>query len=309
MKNRLAKIITSLALAAVLTCSGAAAQAAEAVGTEYADTLSIESCAANVKRIYKEKYPEQADIIDEVVDIITGDEVFIGIFEREGAKAFEVVEDSLHDVLDPSAAPAAYDEDYYYVDHVIPDVQQIAKNYCGVACLVMAMRGAGLIPYTNDINVLNNYQEQYGQEIGLPKGLEYGGAHIDKMIGFLQDKFGKSPTGWTYKKKIFTRFTYSRIGEFIATTLLAERVPILRISQPQKLNYYPDSYNDGAHYIVVTGFDTATGEIDVIDPHFNNKYFGRHTINISELENSLDINNSLWMCAYTQAPDGADVYE
>lgn len=308
MKNRPAKTIISLALAAVLTCSGAAAQAAEAVGTEYADTLSIESCAANVKRIYKEKYPEQADIIDEVVDIITGDEEFIGIFEREGAKAFQIAEDSLHDVLDPSAAPAAFDEDYYYVDYVIPNVQQIANNYCGVACLVMAMRGAGLIPYTNDKNVLNNYQEQYGQEIRLPKGANYG-AHIDKLIGFLQDKFGKSPTGWTYKSKALTRFTYSRISDFIVTTLLAERVPILSIPKPCKLSYYTKSYDGGGHYIVVTGIDTATGEINVIDPHFDNEFFGRHTINISELEAVPDIDDDLWMCAYTRTSDDPYIYE
>lgn len=53
MKNKLVKTISSLAMAAVLVCTSASAQAAEAADTGSADTLSIESCAANIKSIYK----------------------------------------------------------------------------------------------------------------------------------------------------------------------------------------------------------------------------------------------------------------
>ncbi len=104
MKNKLVKTLSSLAMVAVLVCTSASAQAAEAADTGTADTLSIESCAANIKSIYKARYPEQADVVDGVVDVILRDEVFIDIFEDEGAAAFQIIEDALHDALDPYSA-------------------------------------------------------------------------------------------------------------------------------------------------------------------------------------------------------------
>lgn len=306
MKNKLGKSLASFTMAAVLAFTSVAAQAAEIVGAESTDTLSIESCAANIKSIYKEKYPEQTDVVDEVVDIITADETFIDIFEDEGASAFQIVEDSLHDALDPYIAPLAFDEDMYWVDHLIPSVQQAENNFCGPASLVMALIGAQKVDYTLDTTITDKLQYDYAKETGIVSelGVNSGnGVEIGKMKNFLQKRFPVSSMGDTYRNKIFTRFSIAPIEDFLAFALLCDTLPIIRVDEPGRLNYYPDNYGWNPHYIVISSINLSTGEVGVIDPHWNDKYFGRHTVTLAEIEDLVYSKGNLWMCIYTRTSE------
>ena len=102
-----------------------AAQAAEAVGTAVvAEDLSLEGCAENIKRIYKERYPEQAEMIEEIVDTVSANEEFIYIFERNGASAFGIIENTLERALVPSVSPVGWNDDTYYTDYPCQKIQQ-----------------------------------------------------------------------------------------------------------------------------------------------------------------------------------------
>lgn len=83
MKIKFSKRVLAFLTAATIFSSMTAAQAAETIGTAItAEDLSLEGCAENIKRIYKERYPEQAEMVEDIVDIISADEQFIYIFEQ-----------------------------------------------------------------------------------------------------------------------------------------------------------------------------------------------------------------------------------
>lgn len=64
----------------------------------------IPSCSENVKKTYKERYPEHSELIDSIVDSIISDEEFIEYFESEGPVAFQIVADVLDDSLEPKTS-------------------------------------------------------------------------------------------------------------------------------------------------------------------------------------------------------------
>lgn len=218
-----------------------AAQAAEAVGTTVtADDLGLESCAENIKRNYKERYPEQTEMIEEIVDIISADEEFICIFEQEGATAFRIIEDSLRDVLEPAPAPISWDEDYYYARYYFPVIKQVQDTFCGAASIVMALMGGGKVNWTADTSITNQMQYEIATETGIwdPKTnskIDDKGIDINDMKNYLQEYFPADSLGYTYQRKIFTRFHTSDIEGFLTIALANDTLPVLRVHEPQRL--------------------------------------------------------------------------
>ncbi len=39
------------------------------------------------------------------------------------------------------------------------------------------------------------------------------------------------------------------------------------------------------------------------DPHWDDKYFGRHDITLAEIEDLVNSNGNLWMCVYTRTSE------
>lgn len=113
MNAKLMKIFSACAMTAVLSFTTVAAQAAEVLDNAYigstnvcdTENWSIEDYADNIKDVYIMSYPEGADMITEVVDSYLSDDEFITAFEKMGASAFLIVEETLHNVLEPDAAP------------------------------------------------------------------------------------------------------------------------------------------------------------------------------------------------------------
>lgn len=309
MKHKLSKTLTSLAMAAVLVCSNVTAAAAEAVNAELSDTLSFEGCAANIRSIYKARYPEQTDIVDAVVDALTADEVFIGIFESQGASAFQIVEDSLHDALDPYTAPAAYDESFYYSDYYVPTIQQKEDNYCGVASIIMAVMGGGKkFPDTSPEGI-DKLQDEIARETGIYNKPDKGVVTGD-MAAYLQKYFPANSMNCTYRAKAFTRLedSFKHIDSYLQFAFMCNTLPIIRVEEPRRLSYYPNNYS-GAHYIVISSIDFETGEVWVVDPHYDNRYFGRHLITLDEIKDLVNSSNSdLWMCVFTNTSDEPYIY-
>ncbi len=314
MRNKTAKILSSFALAAMLTCTGVAAQAVEVVDTEYADTLSIESCSANIKGIYKENYPEQSEMIDDIVDTLSSSDEFISIFEDEGATAFQIIEDSLRDALVPTVAPTAWDDDevVYYTKYRFPSIRQKETNFCGVASMLMALMGSGKEEYITNSSLTDKMQYDYAEEVGIysaEKGNTGKGLHIQTMKDFLQKRFTPNSLNYEYRVKGFTKYTVQHLEDILATALSCDTVPIISVNEPWRLSYYPDNYGLGTHYIVIESIDLATGNVDVVDPHYSDEYFGRHTIKIDEVKDLVYSKQGLWICVYTKAPDGDYVYD
>ncbi len=250
-------------------------------------------------------------MIDEIVDCLSADEEFIYIFEQEGMAAFQIIEDSLHDALDPIAAPAGWDNDeYYYTQNKITPVRQAENNFCGVASIIMALIGGG---YMKNSDYIEDLQYEYAADFKIydetkNEPVKDEGVSIKNMTEFLQNKFPVDTLKRTYKRKAFTRFATDKIGYYLAEALLCDKVPIIRVHAPRKLSYYPNNYS-GGHYIIVEGVDFYLGEVYVIDPHYSDDYFGRHTITFDELKSLPDTSSDLWVCTYTRSSDHEYIYD
>lgn len=301
MNKKFRKLFLSCAMTLTLACTCVMTQAEEAVGKELTDAQSISACAANVKSIYKAKYPDQAEIIDDIVNILSNSDEFISIFEKEGASAFCIIEDSLRDVLEPAAAPCGYTPDWYFSDYANPLIKQVDGESCGPASTLMALIGSGApeYNYTNDKATLDDWQRKLKNEY-LHTTTE--GTEIRYITEFLQNNV-PSRDGYKFKSKAFTRYSYNLALDFIADSLINDAVPVIQVHDTSVLGYY-NGYRCG-HYVVVVSINTLEREITLADPNKNDAYFGYHVISFEEFnylaETLAYTDHNFWISTYTNA--------
>ncbi len=291
--TKLFKCISSMAMAAMLSCTTVAAQAAEINDAVYADAMSIDSCAENIKNIYKANYPGQETMIDDIVETITSSEEFTYCFETEGATAFQIVEDSLRDALVPTASTYSYSSNtgLYTSKYTVPVITQANGYYCGPASVLQALRGNGDATDT---------QANIANDLGTTKD---DGTYITRISAYMRQKHAASG-GYEYKAKAFTCYTYQNAIELVKESLKKDAVPIIRIYDTKVLGYYNGLSQ--THYMCISEVNTKNNTVTLVDPHYDSTYRGRHTIKISEFEKL--VNYDGWIALYTKAADGYYVY-
>lgn len=108
---------------------------------------------------------------------------------------------------------------------------------------------------------------------------------------------------YTYRVKVFHKYSVQYIEGFLAVALSSDTVPIIRVDEPGRFGYYPNNYK-GSHYVVIESVDFSTGDVVVVDPHYSDAYYGKHIITLDELKDQVYAQWNLWMCIYTRTPDG-----
>ena len=319
MKNKLAKILSSLTMAAVLTCTGVAAQAAETVGAEFADTLSIGSCATNIKNIYKSNYPEQAAMINDIVDTLSSSDEFAAIFDDEGATAFQIIEDSLRDALEPAASTYSLSGGVYKAKYTVPAIYQRTNYYCGPASVLQALIGNGVLTdvysvskteLSNSSNARNINSTNKQKEIATAMGTtSSNGTYIGQISAYMRQQF-PAKNGYEYKAKAFTRYSYGNAIELVKASLAQNAVPIIRVPDTSVLGYYNGISQ--SHYVCISEVDTNKNIVTLVDPNntggtTNPRYLGTWKVSMTEFENI--VNYDGWIAVYTKAADGYYVYE
>ena len=271
------------------------------------DALSIDKCAENIKKVYKANYPEQADIIDDVVDIVSNNEVFVEIFEDKGISALQIIEDALHDALDSEAniAPQMQTDDLYISKYVFPNVQQMYDYYCGPAATLMALIGGGASGYyyTNNKSITNGWQNNLAHSSNLGT-TQSNGTTIDRITKVLSEKIPAS-NGYSYKSKVFTYYSWQQVLDLIETSLVMDAVPVLRINTGYVNYYQREGYGSYTHYIVVESVDFNAECVNIVDPHHNDTFFGAHQMSFEEFNNlvyDMSVNNgsNFWVSIYTK---------
>lgn len=277
----------------------------EYTNIEYTDTLSIESCADNIKSIYKAKYPELADVIDDIVNTLSNSDQFVAIFEKEGPSAFYIIEDSLRDVLEPTAMPCMQTDELYTTKYLVPAVRQSDHNNCGPASTLMALIGSGAsgYSYTTDSNTLNTWLNTLK---GRLRPNNENVTNIGDITAVMRENV-PSRNGYIYKTKAFSKYTYNKALGYIESSLIMDAVPVIRVKDTSLLGYY--NGHSCSHYMVVTSVDILAEEITVIDPHYDDKYFGVHYISFTEFENMAKNCKDLFISTYTtDSSDDAYIY-
>ncbi len=294
MSIKLGKRILSFAAAAMLSCTSMAARATEVGDIEYVSTggvddtvnWDIDDYADNIKAIYKIDYPEQADVIDGIVDGFLTDSEFIGIFENIGGSAFLIVEDSLRHTLDPDTTPLFGDGDLYYTDNEIPLIKQKSGYDDGAAAAVlMALYGCGKYTYPNSDAFNNARQNALIDEISWDSNNETTIGEITRTMR----RYFTGSNGFDFQTKYYTYKYYNDAIRALATGLSMNTAPVVRFSDGNR--YY---------YGVVKQLEFNEGYIRLIDPRTGTT----HDIIFDDFETMINNNKGIWMSVY--APDKSE---
>lgn len=298
-------IFSGLLAATVLFGSSGAQMLAMAETQESASADDLKSCAENIKRIYKGRYPDNEDVIDEIVDILSADNEFIYIFENEGAKAFQIVEDSLRDVLEPTPEPYVAVDGVYKTACKVPFVMQLENYYCGPASVLQALIGAG---YLTNESKNKNYAKQK-EVAGALKSTEQKGTFIDEITNYMQEYYANISPNKAYRTKAFTQKVDSKgnIIRFLTYSLQNNGAPILKVSDTSKFGYYNNVSQ--AHYVTVIEVNTNTRRIKVMDPNYGAGLGNEHTITYDELFATATNDSDIWVSVYTNIGEGYYIYE
>ncbi len=310
MRKKHFRRFLSCTTAVILLFANSAAFAVHAIDAGNSDA-DIAACAAKVKEVYKANYPDKADVIDDVVDIISSDDIFIDIFNDEGPSAFQIVEDSLCDTLDPEPLPMPMmtTDDLYTSEYSFPDVQQSNGYYCGPASTLMALIGSGAngYYYTNDKSTLDRWQESIADELETTKK---DGTCIKKITSVLNEHIIRNEEShkYKYKSKAFTIHSYQRALDFIISSLIYDAVPVIKINDTSLLRYYNGA--SFGHYVVVDYVDFNAETVMLRDPHYDSKYYGAHVISYEEFNNLAKESRDLWVSVYTSvSSDDSYIYD
>lgn len=176
----------------------------------------------------------------------------------------------------------------------VTPVQQSKTYYCGVACAVMAAKALGLGTYSQDkmAKILNTSETSGTSSSGIVNGLN----------GLLNSA-GSSKR---YQKKSISNVI---INDIVLS--INNNVPVF--ASVKRLPYHTST---SGHFILIVGYyytDTS-GEIsslsattfaetrgrqihfNIIDPHYDNQYFGRHVLTWTELYTACSSNNGNIVC-------------
>lgn len=279
MNKKILTGITSCALAVTMFSTGAAAQTVAQDGTAVISTgnTSFSDCVETIRSIYTERYPEQVDVVNNVIEDITSDETFLACYEYEGETAFRILEDTLMDALTPTIEPYNYNGTTAWSYYTVPTIMQVEKKHCGVASVQMALIGSGLIPNTSD-NRGKDKQRAIADEMNLSSE---DAAHITYNVTPYMNKYYSANATAKYRVKGFTINSYNKLSYYLSDSLRSNAIPIIMIPDTRFLGYYDgDSYR---HFMIVKRIDTFNKTLTVVDPHYDARYFGEHTISFDEL--------------------------
>ena len=265
----------------------------------------INEFASNIANVYIAKYPSEYIMINNIIGEIVNKDVFIECYESDGKAAFQIVEDSLRDALEPSVF--ALKNGKYYVS--VPTVSQVCYHpktgeelhyYCGPASALQALIGNGKLS-----NIAQNQNSQKVYDVGSEMGTDSSGTNISNLTSYMQ-KYYKS-TSITYKTKAFTRFTYDKAIDFVKYSLQNGAPPVIRIDDTSVLDYYSSKEESLTHYVTISEVDTINNTVTLVDPNYELKYQGSHTITMDEFIKLVNING--WISVYTNVKTGSYVYE
>lgn len=253
----------------------------------------IPSCSENVKKTYKERYPEHSELIDSIVDSIISDEEFIEYFESEGPVAFQIVADVLDDSLEPKTSLYSFGNESYYSKYNSYPCKQLYSYYDGPAAVVMALMGSGCIDYTQIKSTLNSYQRTAASAMGTNSA---DNTSIYKITAYLQEKyaekFGQNTSG-TFQTRVFNSSNSSGILSYIQSSLSLNAEPILKIPDRNVLNGHESE--TGSLYVTVNIADDQGEYIVYTDPSVDNGQ-GK-SLSYDELE-ALTNSGNVWLSAY-----------
>ena len=134
----------------------------------------------------------------------------------------------------------------------------------------------------------------------LDKPILTDGTRVGAITDYLNKYCGFDSATFKYENR---NYYYSSGGHISALddviySLYHDGIPIVRVEDTRVLKYY-NGYKC-EHYIIVEMVDRQSETITIIDPHYDPKYFGRHTITFNEFYDIAKADlYGIWLSVYT----------
>lgn len=224
-------------------------------------------------------------VLDETLGYISLDEGIQELHQENPQEAIELICDSLDIsckiMRSQENCVQLYGGSYPNYSTTITPVKQAKTYWCGPASGVQAMIGAGILTQNASTS---SYVSAQNAMATLMNTTTNGTNVADLRTGL--NKFLTSNSSTTHTYSIVwpsqEMSVYTLATEYIGESLLYDRPCIIQTTL-NRLPYYNGTSTSG-HYITIEKINGSTGQTTVVDPHYNDAYFGRHVVTFSQLK-------------------------
>ena len=100
---------------------------------------------------------------------------------------------------------------------------------------------------------------------------------------------------YKYKVKAFTCYTYYHAQRYVYESLRLDACPIYLVDDTAHFDYYNNATFQ--HYVTISYYNGQMQIMNILDPHYDDLYYGLHTITFDEFDFSASYDG--WIIART----------
>ena len=243
-----------------------------------------------LKKLYSDSLDEKT--LDEVISVYLNDSHLQQQYEINPNDTIFFISEGIHNLSE-----LMYKEDNdtntivpygglfpNYTTDVTP-VRQAKTYWCGPTAAVQALTGTGV--YSRGLSNYDGAQQTMAQLMHTTTSgtgvLELKNAMNSRINAVLGSNAKK------YEKHIVIPSTmdkYTLLNKVLGASIQKDR-PCVTTVLLKKLPYYKGT-STGGHYITISAVKGDTGETKIVDPHYDNRYFGYHTLTYDQLRTILN---------------------
>ena len=234
----------------------------------------------------KEKYADSLSNseIDDLLDYHIHDSDFLAHYAEDRDACFEIMENVLLYEITPSVTPFS-SQTHYSVPMVA--VRQSTTYNCGPASMVQTLIGMRVYAANLSAAQYKTYEQQLASAVGTTES----GTAPSRMVTELNKH-----TGGTNKyilQRMSTGYSETSAEYQVTRSLARSRPPIIK-PRTEQLDYYGGLAI--AHFISVQEMNTSydLNYTILVDPHYSNAYFGRHSISNGTFASIMDYREMIY---------------
>lgn len=246
----------------------------------------------HIAQVYINKYPGKDYVIRDIINIVTGSEQFVSIYNQDESEALNILEDSIRDAMEDcvdefqlySTRAGNTSTGEFYSPKTVPVLVQPNNYSCGPTALMQAIKGNGLTTKKTLSDIIDEIKPD-----------KKDGTNISVLCKYINDNF-YSKSKYKYNVKAFTMYTYDKATAYVRNSLYMDACPIYRISDTGCFSYYNNKHY--THYITISYYNGAQNLMNFVDPNNNKLYRGIHTVTLDEFEES--VSDDGWLLVMTK---------
>lgn len=207
------------------------------------------------------------------------------MFNQMRIHDFEAAQQYISDETAKRLAPSLLSVSGSAASCSVPNIQQSTNTYCGYASMLQVLYGMNL-----GSSVSGSTYE--AQQKTLANLFGKSSAEVWWIVDKLNSYIDNTQTYTFYVANNTSDsgcLTLSTFTSHVFNSLAVNRPPILH-AYTGKLSYY-QGVNSG-HYVVVDYINRQTNLVEISDPHYNDTYYGKHMVSISNAFSSISLSTS-----------------